>query len=73
MSEALAKCEAYHAWGVETAWIVDPEARRAWEYTNGQCLSEVPESGELNHCLPGSVNTDVPPGVVTCFRGASAG
>lgn len=36
MSEALAKCEEYHAWGVETAWVVDPEAQRAWEYRAGQ-------------------------------------
>jgi Uma2 family endonuclease len=48
MSEVLAKCEEYHAWGLETAWIVDPEARRAWEYINGLRLSEVPESGSLN-------------------------
>jgi Uma2 family endonuclease len=30
MSEELAKCEEYHAWGVQTAWIVDPDAKRAW-------------------------------------------
>ena len=36
MSEALAKCEQYHAWGVETVWIVDPEAEQAWEYRSGE-------------------------------------
>lgn len=47
LSEVLAKCEDYHAWGVETAWIVDPESRRAWEYRKGQLLTEVPAAGSL--------------------------
>jgi Uma2 family endonuclease len=47
MSEILAKCEEYHAWGVETAWVVDPEAQRAWEYRSGQRPAEVSGSGSL--------------------------
>lgn len=47
MSEVLAKCEEYHAWGVAMTWIVDPEARRAWEYRSGQRLAEVPANGSL--------------------------
>ena len=47
MSEVLAKCEEYHAWGVDTTWIVDPETRRAWEYQRGQRPAEVPAAGAL--------------------------
>ena len=47
LSEALAKCEEYHAWGVETTWIVDLEIRRAWEYRSGLRLAEVPANGSL--------------------------
>lgn len=47
MSEVLAKCEEYHAWGVETAWIVDPDARRAWVYPGGERPLEVSPSGSL--------------------------
>ena len=47
MSDGLAKCEEYHAWGVETAWIVDPEARRAWVYRSGQRPLEVSQAGSL--------------------------
>ncbi len=47
MSEILAKCEEYHAWGVETAWVVDPDAQRAWEYRSGQRPAEVSASGSL--------------------------
>jgi Uma2 family endonuclease len=47
MSEIFAKCEEYHAWGVETAWVVDPEAQRAWEYRSGRRPAEVPGSGSL--------------------------
>lgn len=46
-SEILAKCEDYHDWGVETAWVVDPESRRAWEYRKGQRLAEIPAAGSL--------------------------
>ena len=48
MSEVLAKCEAYHAWGVETVWVVDPEDRRAWEYRIGRRPAEIPSNGGLN-------------------------
>jgi Uma2 family endonuclease len=46
-SEILKKCEDYHAWGVETTWIVDPDARRAWEFRKGQLPAEVPQDGSL--------------------------
>ena len=47
LSETLAKCEDYLDWGVETTWIIDPEAGRAWEYRKGQRLSEVTAGGSL--------------------------
>jgi Uma2 family endonuclease len=47
MSKILAKCEEYHTWGVETAWVVGPEAQRAWEYRQGQRPTEVSGSGSL--------------------------
>lgn len=47
MSEVLAKCEDYHAWGVPTAWIADPDNERAWEYRAGQRLKEIASDGSL--------------------------
>ncbi len=47
ISEAFAKAEDYHAWGVPTVWILDPEARRSWEYCAGQRPVEIPASGSL--------------------------
>ncbi len=47
MSEVLAKCEEYHAWGVATVWIADPDNERAWEYRAGQRLHEIPADGSL--------------------------
>ena len=47
MSEMLGKCEDYHEWGVETAWIVDPESKQAWEYRRGHRPVEVPPEGSL--------------------------
>ena len=47
ISEALAKCEDYHTWGVAITWIVDPEERRAWLYRNGHRPEEVPANGSL--------------------------
>ena len=35
MSEVLAKCEEYHAWGVPYCWVIDPVKRSAWEYHCG--------------------------------------
>jgi Uma2 family endonuclease len=32
---------------VETTWIIDPEAQRAWEYRKGQRPAEVPPAGSL--------------------------
>lgn len=47
MSEALTKCEEYHAWGVAMTWIVDPDQRRAWLYRTGARPEEVPAHGAL--------------------------
>jgi len=47
ISAVIAKCEDYHAWGVETVWIVDPENPRAWEFRKGQWPVEVPLTGSL--------------------------
>ncbi len=35
MSDAIAKCEEYHAWGVRFCWLIDPEERFAWNYEAG--------------------------------------
>jgi Uma2 family endonuclease len=48
ISEVFAKCEEYLEWGVETTWVIDPEAQRAWEFRKGQRPSEVPPNGSLN-------------------------
>jgi Uma2 family endonuclease len=47
ISETFAKCEEYHAWGVETTWVIDPESRRAWEFRKGQRPSEISQTGSL--------------------------
>jgi Uma2 family endonuclease len=47
MSEVFAKCEEYHAWGVATTWIIDPEALRCWVYCAGERPNEVAEPGSL--------------------------
>jgi len=47
MSEICGRCEEYHAWGVETTWVLDPEEQRAWEYRRGQRPAEVPRTGSL--------------------------
>ena len=39
MSETLAKCVDYHAWGVEYTWILDPVECRAWQYHCGRQLT----------------------------------
>ena len=45
-AEVLAKCDEYLAWGVPMTWIVDPEFRRAWQYS-GRVPQELPASGSL--------------------------
>jgi Uma2 family endonuclease len=47
MSEVLAKCEEYHAWGVPTVWIADPDNERAWEYRAGQRPKEISAGAAL--------------------------
>ena len=47
ISEVLAKCEEYHEWGVETAWVIDPESRRAWVFNRGKRPVEIPVTGSL--------------------------
>lgn len=47
MSAALLKCEEYHAWGVETTWIVAPESKRAWVYQKGRLPHEISGDGNL--------------------------
>ena len=46
-SAILRKCEHYLDWGVDAAWIVDPESLRAWEYRRGHRPTEVPIAGCL--------------------------
>lgn len=48
LSAVIAKGEEYHAWGVPTVWIVDPERRLAWEFSRERGLREVPPGGSLN-------------------------
>jgi Uma2 family endonuclease len=43
----LAKCEAYHAWGVPFCWIVDPEKQTAWQYHSGGEPERVERGGTL--------------------------
>ena len=46
-SEVVRKCEDYHAWGVKYCWIIDPEAKRAWEFEGSQRPREVPAGGHI--------------------------
>jgi Uma2 family endonuclease len=43
----LAKCEAYHAWGVPFCWVVDPEKQTAWQYHSGGEPQHVERGGAL--------------------------
>jgi Uma2 family endonuclease len=43
----LAKCEAYHAWGVPFCWVVDPEKQTAWVYPKDGEPARVERSGVL--------------------------
>ncbi len=45
-AEVLAKCDEYLAWRVPMTWIVDPELRRAWQYS-GRVPQEILASGSL--------------------------
>lgn len=47
LSDALAKCEAYLAWGVAHTWILDPDLRCAWTLSAGDRLREVAAEGSL--------------------------
>ena len=42
-AEVLAKRGTYHAWGTAHTWLIDPESRRAWQYTKGSDPCEVEE------------------------------
>ena len=42
-SETVAKCEAYHAWGVKFCWMIDPEKKLGWEYAAGDRPRQVRE------------------------------
>lgn len=39
-AEMLAKCERYHEFGVPFCWVVDPVAKRGWEYHSGARAAE---------------------------------
>ena len=47
MSETLAKCEEYLAWGVQITWIADPEERRCWQFKAGHRPVEIQAGGSL--------------------------
>jgi len=47
LSEVIAKGEEYHAWGVPTVWIIDPDQRVAWQFTRNHGLHEIPAGGTL--------------------------
>lgn len=44
----LAKCEAYHAWGVPFCWVVDPEKKIAWEYPRNGEPARIERTGVLH-------------------------
>jgi Uma2 family endonuclease len=43
----LAKCEAYHAWGVPFCWVIDPEKPAAWQYHAGSEPQRLQRDGTL--------------------------
>ena len=47
LSEVIAKCEEYRAWGVPMVWIIDPVNLLAWEFGPNHLLREVPTGGSL--------------------------
>ena len=47
LNNAFAKCEIYHEWGTVNTWIVDPQARRAWQLAKGSAPLEITAPDEL--------------------------
>ena len=47
LSEVIAKCEEYLAWGAPMVWIIDPVNRVAWEFGPNRLLHEIPAGGSL--------------------------
>ncbi len=47
ISQVFAKCEEYHRWGVPTVWVVDPQTRLAWIYSQGGVPHEVSPTANL--------------------------
>jgi Uma2 family endonuclease len=45
--DLFAKCGEYHAWGVPYCWIVDPDAKRCWQYDRNTRPTEIPTAGAL--------------------------
>jgi Uma2 family endonuclease len=46
--DLLAKCELYHAWGVECCWVIDPDEEIGWVYPRGSAPVRVERSGQLS-------------------------
>lgn len=46
-SEAVAKCEEYHMWGVPCCWLIDPERRLCWSYAAGQRPQQMSDADAL--------------------------
>jgi Uma2 family endonuclease len=46
-SEVLEKCETYHVWGTPHTWVIDPQTRKAWQYSKGSAAVEIDPQGEL--------------------------
>ena len=63
LKETFAKCETYHEWGTVNTWIIDPVAKRAWQYMKGSAPLEIEPSGELQagpiHILLADVFSDL--------------
>lgn len=60
-AEMLAKCERYHEFGVPFCWVVDPVAKRGWEYpAGGRAIEQtaVLSAGELTVALAELFNAE---------------